>query len=108
MTEGTSVESKIAVLAKRIDDQARFTRAVTVICTTAILGVMFYMLTEIFSTLPGLIISSVIGQMDTLNSVWRATDAAASRRFSAPAASTQPSTVAPATPSSKKKQPSAM
>jgi hypothetical protein len=88
-TEGTSLESKIAVLAKRIDDQARFTRAVTVICTTAIMGVMFYMMTEMFGTLPSVIVTTGLGQLDKIVFMWKATEAGASaRRFSAPAATT--------------------
>jgi hypothetical protein len=88
-TEGTSLESKIAVLAKRIDDQARFTRAVTVICTTAIMGVMFYMMTEIFGTLPSVIVTTGLGQLDKIVFMWKATEAgAAARRFPTPAATT--------------------
>lgn len=91
MTEGTSLESKIAVLAKRIDDQARFTRAVVVICSTAVLGVMFYMMTEIFSTLPAVILTNALGSMDKLVYMWRATEAGANARgmtFTKPAATT--------------------
>ena len=84
MTEGT-LESKIAQLAKRIDDQARFTRAVTVICTTAILGVMFYTLTQMFGNLPGVIVTNFLGQMDTIVLMWDATEARARRPAPAPA-----------------------
>jgi hypothetical protein len=98
MTEGTSLESKIAVLAKRIDDQARFTRAVTVICSTAVLGVMFYMMTEIFSTLPAVIYTNFLGQMDKTVYMWRATEAGANARSgikpAATTSSTAPSTTA--------------
>jgi hypothetical protein len=96
MTEGTSLESKIAVLAKRIDDQSRFTRAVVVICTTAVLGVMFYMMTEIFATLPSVIFTNTLGQMDKLVYMWKATEAGANARRNAPAATTGN---APSTPS---------
>jgi hypothetical protein len=87
MTEGPTLETKIATLTKRIDDQARFTRAVTVVCTTALLGVMFYMLTEIFTTLPAVMVTSFLGQMDTVQSMWKATELHKSRR-AAPAAET--------------------
>ena len=88
MTEG-SLEAKVSQLAKRIDDQARFTRAVTVICTTAVLGVMFYMLSEIFGTLPPMVVTSFMGQMDTVVSMWNATEARA-RRPLAPAPTVLP------------------
>lgn len=86
MTEETSLDSKIAVLAKRVDDQARFTRAVVVICTTAVMGVMFYMLTEIFGTLPQVMITNMLGSMDKLVYMWNATEAGAHAMQTRPAA----------------------
>src|SRR5437016_856174 len=84
MTEGNaSFETKIAVLTKRIDDQARFTRAVVVVCTTAILGVMFYMLTEIFASLPAVIVTTGIGQIDKVVYIWKATEAGITRNAAA-------------------------
>ncbi len=74
MTEG-SVETKIAQLAKRIDDQARFTRTVTVVCAIALGGIIMYSDTEIFGYLPTLMITSAIARFDTIVPIWRATEA---------------------------------
>jgi len=62
MTEGT--ENIYSQLSKKIDDQARFTRAVVIICTLAILGVMFYTLTSIVTTLPGLVLAHFMGNLE--------------------------------------------
>lgn len=95
MTEGSSLETKIATLTKRIDDQARFTRAVTVVCTTALLGVLFYMLTEIFTTLPTVVVTNFLGQMDTIQSMWKATEVHKARKAAA-ASPAPPAETAPA------------
>ena len=74
MTEstGSGVESTIAQLSKKIDEQARFTRSVTIICTLTILGVMFYTLTEMFSNLPGAIILHYMANLEKIVTEWNA------------------------------------
>ena len=72
MTEEPSLDAKIAQLSKQIQDQSRFTRVLTVACTTAILGVMFYTLIEVFSTLPSLIVANYMAQMPTIVMQWNA------------------------------------
>jgi hypothetical protein len=75
MTEGSSLENKIAQLSKHMDDQSRFTRTLVVVCTTAVMGVLFYMLTEVFTTLPSVVVTTYLGQMDTIVTMWNATQA---------------------------------
>jgi hypothetical protein len=65
-----SGEITLAELAKKIDDQSRFTRSVSVICTLATLGVMFYTLTEMFSNLPSVIILQYIANLDKIVHDW--------------------------------------
>jgi hypothetical protein len=65
-------EMTFAALAKKIDDQARFTRAVTIICTLAILGVVFFTLTEIFNTLPQAVVLHFMGNMEPIVKEWNA------------------------------------
>jgi len=74
MTEstGSGMESTIAQLSKKIDEQARFTRSVTIICTLTILGVMFYTLTEMFSNLPGAIILHYMANLEKIVTEWNA------------------------------------
>lgn len=71
MAEETSLEGQLAQLTRRIDDQARFTRTVVVVCTTAILGVMFYMLTIVFAELPYVFMVRYIESLDKIVYQWR-------------------------------------
>lgn len=71
MTEGVS-ETALAQLSKKIDEQARFTRSVTIICTLTILGVVFYTMTEMFSSLPANIVLHFMGNMEKIVYEWKA------------------------------------
>lgn len=94
MTDGT--EMTLAALAKKIDEQARFTRSVSIICTLSILGVMFYTLTEMFSNLPNMIILQFMGNLEKINQEWKAIDNAQKTRAKQPAGSMTPTTAPPA------------
>jgi hypothetical protein len=72
MTSGTGTEITLADLVKKVDDQARFTRSVSIICTIAILGVMFYTLTEMFSNLPAAIILHYMANLEKIVYEWNA------------------------------------
>ena len=63
-------EISLAELAKKVDDQARFTRSVSIICTLAILGVMFYTLTEMFSNLPAAILLHYMANLEKIVYEW--------------------------------------
>ncbi|HEY9754398.1 MAG TPA: hypothetical protein V6C97_04500 [Oculatellaceae cyanobacterium] len=69
MDSGT--EMTIALLAKKIDDQARFTRSVTIICTLSILGVMFYTLTEVFGGLPQAVVLHYMANIEPIVKEWK-------------------------------------
>ncbi|CAN5136208.1 hypothetical protein BH10CYA1_BH10CYA1_62670 [soil metagenome] len=88
MTDGT--EMTLATLAKKIDEQARFTRSVSIICTLSILGVMFYTLTEMFSNLPNMIILQFMGNLEKINQEWKAIDNTQRIRTKAAAAAAAP------------------
>ncbi len=89
--EAVDIEKSIAQLSKKIDEQARFTRSVTLICTMAILGVMFYTLTEMFTKLPNNIILHYRSNMDEIVKEWKLCEISLSKQKSAP-----PPAVAPA------------
>ena len=72
MTEETSLESRFNSLEKKLEHQERFTRTVVVVCTTAILAVLFYMLTEIFGSLPAVLVANFMANLDKINFQWRA------------------------------------
>lgn len=71
MTEGTGLESTFAQLSKKIDEQARFTRSVVIICTLTVLGVVFYTMTEMFSSMPGNIVLHFMGNMEKIVYEWK-------------------------------------
>lgn len=48
--EGMS--EQIAALSKKIEEQARFTRVLVLLCTSAMAAIMFYLTTEVVSSLP--------------------------------------------------------
>ncbi len=70
MDSGTEIT--IALLAKKIDDQARFSRSVTIICTLAILGVLFYTSTEMFASLPQAVILHYMANIEPIVKEWNA------------------------------------
>ena len=97
MTEDSSLDSKIAQLTKRIDDQARFTRTLVVVCTASIMGVFFYLLTELYGHYPLFTFNFFMQNMDKLYYEWRAIDVLQKRQESAAATKAQeaPKTEAP-------------
>ena len=72
MDSGTEIT--IAILAKKIDDQARFTRSVVIICTLAVLGVMFYTLTEVFTSLPQAVVLHYMANLEPIVKEWHAAE----------------------------------
>ena len=60
-----------ARLAKKIDDQARFTRMLVVVCCLAVLGSMFYSLTSLVNLLPDLVMARLMGNLDTVQREWQ-------------------------------------
>jgi hypothetical protein len=74
MTDGSGLEMTLAQLATKIESQARFTRSVLVICTVAILGIMFYTMTEMFSSLPSAFIMHYMANLKKIICEWEAID----------------------------------
>ncbi len=74
MTEATEVEKVLAHLSKRIEEQSRFTRSVTVICTLLILGVSCYTSTTMITVMPSLIVANLMGNMEQLVQQWKLID----------------------------------
>jgi hypothetical protein len=57
MADHNTLEGKLEVLSKKVDNQARFTRGVILLCTSAILAANFYTITELLAILPASIMS---------------------------------------------------
>ena len=69
MADGSSFETSLAQLSKKIDEQARFTRSVVIICTLTILGVVFYTMTEMFSSLPANCVMHFMGKGEAMRHI---------------------------------------
>jgi hypothetical protein len=80
MADGSSFETSIAQLSKKIDEQARFTRSVVIICTLTILGVVFYTMTEMFSSMPANIVMHYMANMEKIVYEWKLIEASMSSR----------------------------
>ncbi|HEY9784801.1 MAG TPA: hypothetical protein V6D17_05315 [Candidatus Obscuribacterales bacterium] len=59
-------EIDLAQIAKKIDEQGRFTRSVMIICTMAVLGLVLYTMTEMFSSLPSNIVLHLMGNLEKI------------------------------------------
>ena len=66
----SGMEMTLQALAKKVDEQARFTRSVVIICTLTILGVTFYTLTEMFSNLPSMVILQYMSNLEKIVYEW--------------------------------------
>ena len=64
----------VSGLNKKIDDQARFTRIVTVLCCLAIIGCMFYALSSVITVMPDLVIAKIMSNVENLHTEWSAVD----------------------------------
>jgi hypothetical protein len=58
-------------LSKKIDDQSRFTRIVTVLCCLAVIGCISYAISSLVYVLPDLIIAKVMSNMESLHTEWK-------------------------------------
>ncbi len=57
MSQEGNLSEQIGALSKKIEDQGRFTRVLVMLCTSAIAAIMFYLTTEVVSSLPMLQLS---------------------------------------------------
>jgi len=70
----------IAQLARKVDEQARFTRSVSLMCTFSILALMFYTLTEMNSHLPQVILLEFMGNIEKVVLMWKKSETSISTR----------------------------
>jgi len=86
MPEESALESRIAELETKLERQGRFTRTITVICTAAILGTLFYIFTQIFMALPGVIVANQMSNLESIVLQWNAIQAKTKQAGGQPAA----------------------
>ncbi len=102
MADGSSFETSLAQISKKIDEQARFTRSVVIICTLTILGVVLYTMTEMFSSLPANCVMQFMGNMEKIVQEWKLIEASMANRAKKPALTPAPAPP-PAKPTPEKK-----
>jgi hypothetical protein len=76
MADHGTLEGKMEALSKQIDTQARFTRGVILLCTSAIIAAMFYTIIEVLTTLPRSLVAATedLHRLSHQNSAAQATN----------------------------------
>lgn len=85
MADDSTLEAKIADLTKTIQDQARFTRAVVLMCAGAVLGMTIWSMTEIVSLLPATVVGQFMTQMPIIVTQWNYINNTANKHGKTPA-----------------------
>lgn len=78
-------EITLAQLAKRIEDQGRFTRTIIISCTLGILALFFYAITEIYTTLPQAVVLHYMANVEPIVREWRIAESNLNRQEAAKA-----------------------
>ncbi len=61
----------VSQLTKKIDDQHRFTRIVTVLCCLAVIGCMSYAISSLVYAMPDLVMAKFMSNMESLHTEWK-------------------------------------
>lgn len=70
MSDKPDLEAQIAQLSRRLDDQMRLTRNLTALCTTVIIGVMFFIFTQTIQHLPAMFVFQYMSNLDSIVKEW--------------------------------------
>jgi predicted translin family RNA/ssDNA-binding protein len=70
------LEAKLDVLSKKLDEQMRISRNLTALCTTVIIGVMFFIFTQTIQHLPSIIVFHYMSNLDAIVKEWKQTEKA--------------------------------
>jgi hypothetical protein len=71
MAELKDLELQIAQLSKKIDEQMRIARNVQVLCTTLIVGIIFFIFTQTIEHMPSMIVLHFMSNLDSIVKEWR-------------------------------------
>ncbi len=70
----TVIVDPIVLLGKKIDEQARLTRMLVVVCCLAVLASMFYSLASMIGIIPNLTLTKFLGNIETIQERWHSLD----------------------------------
>ncbi|MBS1993775.1 MAG: hypothetical protein JSS86_25110 [Cyanobacteria bacterium SZAS LIN-2] len=71
MSELSDLEAQITQLSKRIEEQTRLTRSLIALCTTLLVGVMFFIFTLTIEHLPRLMMFQYMSNLDSIVKEWK-------------------------------------
>jgi len=71
MSELSDLEAQISQLSKRLEEQTRLTRSLIALCTTLLVGVMFFIFTLTIEHLPRLIMFQYMSNLDSIVQEWK-------------------------------------
>ncbi|CAN5580495.1 hypothetical protein BH11CYA1_BH11CYA1_40290 [soil metagenome] len=74
MSELKELETQISLLSKRMEEQMRITRNLTALCTTLIVGLMFFIFCQTMEHLPSIIVLRYMSNLDSIVKEWRQTE----------------------------------
>ncbi len=74
MSELKELETLINQLSKRMEEQMRITRNLTALCTTLIVGLMFFIFCQTMEHLPSIIVLRYMSNLDSIVKEWRQTE----------------------------------
>ncbi|SRR5579883_2147045 len=72
----TELEEQIAQLAKRVDEQFKFTRTVIVLCTLVTIGLTIFTVLLTFESMPAQITFYCMSNMEPIVKQWKQVEAA--------------------------------
>ena len=71
MADDSAIEQKLAELAKSIQDQSRFTRAILLVCTCATMAVAFWSIVQTITILPSAVVVQFMNEMPSIVKQWK-------------------------------------
>lgn len=71
MAEGSELDKVLAELNNKIDHQARFTRSLVLGSAMIIIGVIYYSVSELFHTLPDVIVLTYMARLNDIVTQWK-------------------------------------
>lgn len=74
MPELKELENQISQLSKRMEEQMRISRNLIALCTTLIVGLMFFIFCQTMEHLPSIIVLKYMSNLDPIVKEWRQTE----------------------------------
>ncbi len=90
MSELKELENQINQLSKRLDEQMRISRNLIALCTTLIVGLMFFIFCQTLEHLPSIVVLKYMSNLDPIVKEWKQTERGLNSREPNPAVQKNP------------------